>query len=402
MGPHDAADSHQLVERMTDYGDFQVDVYLKGLAGVRPRLPFTFAELETRACATLGTELFSYVAGGAGDERTQRANVTAFDGWGLIPRMLVGAARRDLSIELFGRRFPSPLLLAPIGVIGLCSPDGHGDLATARASAATNVPMVASTLMVDPLEDVVAELGTSAGYFQLYTPDDPELTESFVRRAEAAGYEAIVVTLDTWRLGWRPRDLALASFPQLRGHCLANYTSDPVFRGKLAKSPEEDPRAAALLWVKLFGNPTLCWEDLPWLRSLTKLPLILKGICHPEDARRALAGGADAIYCSNHGGRQANGGIAALDHLSAVVAAADGAPVLFDSGIRSGDHIVKALALGATAVGIGRPYAYGLALGGQEGIEHVLRCLLAEADLLMAVDGYPTIADLRGDALVRC
>jgi lactate 2-monooxygenase len=196
--------------------------------------------------------------------------------------------------------------------------------------------------------------------------------------------------------------LRLGSIPFLQGHCLANYTSDPVFRAMLDAPPDEDRRAAAKKWAEVFGNPTLAWDDLPWLRSLTNLPLVLKGICHPDDARRALDGGVDGIYCSNQGGRQANGGVAALDMLPDVVKACGNAPVLFDSGVRSGEHVVKALALGAAAVGIGRPYVYGLALGGVAGVVHVLRCLLAEADLLMAIDGYPTIADLASDVLVPC
>jgi lactate 2-monooxygenase len=304
-------------------------------------------------------------------------------------------------VQLFGRRLATPLLMAPVGVIALCDPDGHGDLATARAAAATGVPMVASTLMQDPLEEVAAALGDTPGYFQLYPPDDRELTESFVHRAEAAGYAGIVVTLDTLTLGWRPRDLALASFPQLRGLCLANYFTDPVFRAKLAVPPEEDQQAATGLWASLFGTPALTWADLDWLRSLTRLPLLLKGICAPDDASRAVDAGVDGIYCSNHGGRQANGGLPALDCLPGVVAAAGDLPVWFDSGVRGGGHVVKALALGATAVGVGRPYAYGLAVGGQAGIEHVLRCLLAETDLIMAVDGYPRITDLTPDALRR-
>jgi lactate 2-monooxygenase len=312
-----------------------------------------------------------------------------------------------MSVDLFGMQLPSPVFLAPIGVIGLCCQDGHGDLATAEAAARSGVPIVASTLAVDPLEEVAARLrgtggtpGEIPGFFQLYTPTDREVAESLVRRAEEAGYAGIVVTLDTWITGWRPRDLATSNFPQLRGHCLANYFTDPVFRSRLAQPPEENLMAAVSHWSGIFGNP-LTWDDLPWLRSLTSLPLILKGICHPDDARRALDGGADAIYCSNHGGRQANGGLPALDCLPGVVEAAAGKPVLFDSGIRSGADIITALALGATAVGIGRPYAYGLALGGAAGVQHVLRCLLAEADLIMAVDGYPTLADLTPDALRR-
>ncbi|GAB7106212.1 lactate 2-monooxygenase [Streptomyces phaeofaciens JCM 4814] len=382
------------------YGSYQNEIYLNGLGGVLPRFPMAFAEWEDRARSALPSSVWSYVSGGAGDERTQRANVAAFDRWGLVPRMFVGAAERDLSVDLFGMRLPSPVFMAPVGVVGLCAQDGHGDLATANAAARTGVPMIASTLSVDPMEQVAAAFGDTPGFFQLYTPTDRELAASLVHRAERAGYRGIVVTLDTWVTGWRPRDLAGANFPQLRGHCLANYTGDPVFRSRLARTPEEDPQAAVLLWTQLFGNP-LTWDDLPWLRSLTDLPLIVKGICHPEDARRAKDGGVDGIYCSNHGGRQANGGLPALDVLPAVVDAADGLPVLFDSGIRSGADIVKAVALGATAVGVGRPYAYGLALGGVDGIVHVLRSLLAEADLIMAVDGYPTLADLTREALRR-
>src|SRR5574337_410264 len=335
------------------FADYQFEIYLQGLAGVVPSLPIAYSDLETRAAAAMPSSVWSYVAGGAGDERTQRANVTAFDRWGLIPRMFVGAEKRDLSVEMFGMTLPSPLFMVPIGVIGICAQDGHGDLAAA-----------------------------------------------LVQRAESAGYRAIVVTLDTWLPGWRPRDLATSNFPQLRGHCLANYFTDPVFRAGLTQPPEQNPQAAVRAWVQTFGNP-LTWDDLPWLRSLTSLPLIVKGICHPDDARRAKDGGVDGIYCSNHGGRQANGGLPAIDCLPAVVEAADGMPVLFDSGIRSGADIVKALALGATAVGVGRPYAYGLALGGVDGIVHVLRSLLAEADLIMAVDGYPTRNDLTADALRR-
>lgn len=386
---------------MANYGSWQLEIYLRGLSGEQPALPMSYAELARRAEEAMTPQIWSYVSGGAGDENTQNANVSAFTRWGLMPRMLRGAAQRDLSVELFGTTFPTPLMLAPVGVIGLCDGEGHGDLVTARASAAMGVPMVASTLMQDPLEDVAAALGDTPGWFQLYPPNDRELAESFVRRAEAAGWTAIVVTLDTLTLGWRPRDLSIASFPQLSGLCLANYFTDPVFRAKLDKPPEEDLQAATGLWGAIFGNPGMTWDDLDWLRSITKLPMLLKGICDPEDARRAIDHGIDGIYCSNHGGRQANGGLPALECLPDVVDAAGDLPVVFDSGVRTGADVVKAIALGARAVAIGRPYAYALAVGGQEGIEHELRCLLAEMDLTMAVDGYGTLADLTPEVMRR-
>ena len=385
---------------MPHYGDYQNAIYNAGLSGVVPKLPVDYATLEQRASAAMPPSVLGYVQGGCGDEFTQRNNADAFRHWGMTPRMMVDCSKRDLSIELFGMRLPSPVFMAPVGVIGICTQDGHGDLAAARASAETGVPLMASTLSNDPLEHVAGALGETPGFFQLYTPKDKALAESLVRRAEAAGYKGIVVTLDTWVTGWRPRDLNVANFPQLRGAVLMNYFSDPVFRAMLAKPPEEDGAAAVRQWAGVFGK-VLTWDDMAWLRSLTTLPLILKGICHPDDARRAIDAGADAIYCSNHGGRQANGGIAAIDMLPGVVAAAGDVPVLFDSGIRSGSDVVKAIALGARAVGVGRPYAYGLALDGAAGAAHVLRCLLAEADLLMAVNGWPTIADVRAAGAVR-
>lgn len=386
---------------MTNHGDWQLSIYFNGLAGERPDLPMTYDELERRAEGAMSEKIWSYVAGGAGNERTQRANVEAFERWALIPRMLVGADERDLSVDLFGTTFPTPLLLAPVGVIALCDPDGHGDLVTARASAESGVPMVASTLMEDPLEDVAAATGDTPTWFQLYPPKDRDVCASFVSRAEAAGYSAIVVTLDTLTLGWRPRDLSIASFPQLSGLCLANYFTDPVFRSQLAAPPEEDPGAATMHWAGTFGNPRLSWDDLEWIRTLTDLPMLVKGICHPDDARRAIDAGMDGIYVSTHGGRQANGGLPALVALPGVVDAVGDHPVIFDSGVRSGPDVITAMALGATAVAVGRPYAYGLAVGGQEGIEHVVRCLLAEIDLTMAIDGYPTLSDIDASALIR-
>ena len=385
---------------MANFADFQIGLYFAGLGGDVPPYPLTFAGLEAAAREKMEHRLFDYVAGGAGDEHTQRANVAAFERWGILPRMLAGAAERDLTVDLFGHHLPTPVFLAPIGVIGVMTDDEHGDLATAAAAAGSGVPMVASTLMQDPMEDVAAALGDTPGFFQLYTPNDREVAESFVRRAEAAGFAGIVVTLDTWTLGYRPRDLQHATFPQLRGYCLANYFTDPVFRSRLAATPEEDPGAAAIHWAMSFGNPTLTWDDLAWLRGLTDLPLLLKGIGHPDDVRRAKDAGVDGIYCSNHGGRQV-ASTPAIELLPSVVDAAEGLPVLFDSGVRSGVDVVKALALGATAVGIGRPYGYGAVLGGTAGIEFVLSCLMAEADLTMGLNGYACLSDLSRDVLVR-
>ncbi|UIJ46833.1 alpha-hydroxy-acid oxidizing protein [Sphingomonas cannabina] len=379
---------------MAHYGDYQNEIYGAGLRGIVPKLPVDHATLCARASAAMPPHVLNYVQGGCGDEFTQEENARAFNRWGMVPRMMVDCTTRDLSVELFGLALPAPIFMSPIGVTGIVTQDGHGDLAAARASAMAGVPLCASTLSNDPLEAVIGACGDTPAFFQLYTPKNPELAESLVHRAEAAGYKALVVTLDTWVTGWRPRDLNAANFPQLRGAVLTNYTSDPVFRKLLGKPPEQDPAAAVMLWAGLFGK-VLTWDDMAWLRSITKLPLVLKGICHPDDARRAIDLGADAVYCSNHGGRQANGGLAAIDMLPDVVAAAGDVPVLFDSGVRSGSDVVKALALGARAVGIGRPYTYGLALGGAEGAAHVLKCILAEADLLMAVNGYPAIADVR-------
>jgi lactate 2-monooxygenase len=378
------------------FADYQTELYEQSRHGHQPQLPIRFDELEAKAMAAMPPKVRGYVVGGAGDEHTQRANCDAFKRWGLYPRMLVAPDERDLVVDLFGVQLPAPVFMAPIGVLGVTAQDGHGDLACAKASVRTGVPFFAGTLSADPMEDVAATLGDTPGFFQLYTPPDRDLAASLVKRAEAAGFKGIAVTLDTWVTGWRPRDLAGGNYPDVPSGCLANYTTDPVFREWL--EPGEDATEAAVRKLPLFGGP-FRWDDLDWLRSQTKLPLMLKGICHPDDVRRAIDHGADAMYVSNHGGRQANGGLPSLDCLPGVVAAAGDLPVLFDSGVRSGADIIKALAMGATAVGIGRPYAYALAVGGVDGVVHVLRSMLAEADLIMAVDGYPSRKDLTPDAL---
>ena len=385
---------------MGHFGDMQNAIYNAGLSGILPDYPVDFASLQERAAKALSPSMLNYVQGGCGDEHTQDRNAEAFHHWGMVPRMLVDCTTRDLSVELFGTRYHSPVFMAPIGVNGEATQDRKGDVAAARASAMTGVPFCASTLSNTPLEQVAGETGDTPGFFQLYTPKNEDLAASLIGRAAKAGYRALVITLDTWVTGWRPRDLNTANFPQLRGKVLENYFSDPVFRSLLDRPPEEDVPAAVATWAATFGK-VLTWDDIAWFRELTDLPIVLKGICHGDDARKAVDHGVDAIYCSNHGGRQANGGIAAIDMLPAVVEGAGDTPVLFDSGIRSGSDVIKAIALGATAVGVGRPYTYGLAIGGAEGAAHVLHSILAEADLLMAVNGYPDLAAVRAAGAER-
>ncbi len=382
------------------YAGFQNDVYLKGLFGEQPTQPFGWREVQAAAEQVMTPGAVGYVSGGAGAEETMRANREAFDHWRIVPRMLRGiAAERDLSTTLLGTPMPAPVLLAPVGVLSIVHADA--ERAVARAAAALGVPMVLSTAASTRMEDVATELGDSPGWYQLYWPRDPDVAESLVGRAEAAGYRALVVTVDTWQLGWRPRDLDRAYLPFLQGEGIANYTSDPAFRAGLAVSPEEDPNGAVLHFLGMFNNPTLTWDDLAWLRERTSLPIVLKGLQHPDDVRRAADAGVKAIGCSNHGGRQVDGAIGSLDALPGIVAAAGDLPVLFDSGVRTGADAVKALALGAAAVLLARPWVYGLALGGQAGVEHVLRSFLADLDLQLGLSGHAGISELSPSSLTR-
>jgi lactate 2-monooxygenase len=341
---------------------------------------------EARAREVLEPGPFGYIAGGAGSEATVRANREAFERLRLRPRMLTGNRDRDLSVEVLGTRSPGPFLLAPIGVLSIAHADG--ELAVARASAATGVPMVLSSAASHSLEEIAEALGDGPRWFQLYWVNDREIATSFVRRAEAAGYGAIVVTLDTLTLGWRPRDLQNAYLPFLSGEGCAQFFSDPVFCSRLAQPPEQDLLAAAGTMLATFANLGLTWEDLRWLRGQTELPLLVKGVLRGDDAELARDAGVDGIVVSNHGGRQVDGSVAALDALVEVrEALGPDAVVLMDGGIRGGADVLKALALGADAVLLGRPYVYGLAVGGQEGVETVINHLLAETDLTLALLG---------------
>jgi lactate 2-monooxygenase len=436
----------------------QREIYLAGAGGRRPEVPVAWTELEKAAQSTMSREAWAYIAGGAGRESTMDANRAAFERWRIVPRVLRDVEKRDLSIELFGQRLPTPLLLCPIGVLEMAHREA--DLAVARAAAALRVPYIFSNQASVPMETCAAAMGDAPHWFQLYWSKSDALVASFVRRAEACGCSAIVLTLDTTMLGWRPRDLDLGSLPFLRGQGIAQYTSDPVFRAQLkeggntasgrveegasgtqpsheataGRQPRStflsslnleiiataleqkanfpggllknltsgDPRAAVQRFMATYSRPSLQWDDLKFLRQQTKLPVLLKGVLHPDDARKAVELGIDGLVVSNHGGRQIDGEIASLDALSAVTQVVNGKiPVLLDSGVRGGADVFKALALGATAVCLGRPYVYGLALAGQHGVEEVIGDVLAEFDLTLGLAGCANMREVTKDSLTR-
>jgi isopentenyl diphosphate isomerase/L-lactate dehydrogenase-like FMN-dependent dehydrogenase len=411
----------------------QSAIYRDGATGRRPKVPTSWAELERAAQRAMSRDAWAYVAGSSGSETTAANNRRALDDWQIVPRMLRDVSERDLSIELFGHRYPTPLLAAPVGVLELAHPDA--DLGIARAAAALGVPYVLSSQASVPMERVAEAVGDAPRWFQLYWSSNDDLVASFVRRAEASGAQAIVVTLDTHMLGWRPRDLDLAFLPFIHGQGIAQYTSDPVFRELVAvrvaspappgpkpritpaairtlldmtrnypggslRSPE--PRAAVETFLDVFSRSSLTWENLAFLREHTRLPILLKGIQHPDDAALALDHGVDGIIVSNHAGRQIDGAIGSLDALPAIVQRVAGQmPVLFDSGVRSGSDVFKALALGASAVLVGRAYVYGLAIDGASGAEAVLRNLIAELDLTLGLSGHRSVTDLTAASVVR-
>jgi L-lactate dehydrogenase (cytochrome) len=366
------------------YADFQNEIYLTGLTDVLPSLPVDLTRLPALARRRLPRAAYDYVAGAAGTGDTARANREAFRRWRIVPRMLRGAVTGDLTTHVLGQTLPAPVLLGPVGVMGILHPEG--ELAVGRAAASLGVPMVLSTAASHSLEEVAEAAGPR--WYQLYWPNDRDLAVSFLTRARAAGYSALVVTLDTFTLAWRPRDLANAFLPFLRGIGVQNYLADPVFTDKAGDDPIQ-------YWASVFGNPSLTWDDLAFLREHWDGPIALKGIQHVADARRAVDCGMDGIVVSNHGGRQVDGALASLDALPAIAdAVGDRIDVLFDSGIRSGADVVKSLALGAKAVLLARPYAYGLALGGETGVRHVLRCLLADTELTLRLSGHTALAEL--------
>jgi isopentenyl diphosphate isomerase/L-lactate dehydrogenase-like FMN-dependent dehydrogenase len=380
------------------FADFQFGIYQRGLMGEAPSLPVSIEDVEVLARSRLSAEAYNYIAGGAGSEVSMKFNQQAFDRWRIVPRMMCDVAERDLSIRLFGTTINAPVIMAPIGVQSLAHP--NGELEMAQAAHQLQIPYCYSSAATRSPEDVAAAAGACLKWFQLYWPRDQEITRSFIRRAEAVGYTALVVTLDTRMLAWRERDLNRAFLPFLKGEGIGLYLSDPVFRSRLEKPPEEDMPTAVLTWAAGFSDLSQTWDDIAFLKECTSLPIILKGILHPDDACRAFEHGADGIIVSNHGGRQVDGCMAALDALPGVVdAVGSDLPILFDSGIRRGADIFRALALGAKAVLVGRPYMWGLALNGADGIREVMQRILADFDITMTLCGCRTLNDVNREML---
>ncbi len=387
------------VSESRDWAGFQNEIYLAGrFGGTTPEWPTDLSRLEALVEARLDPGAAGYVAGSAGSGSTTRANRDALDRWRIVPRMLRDVGERDLRVEVLGRRLPAPIALAPIGVQSILHPGAEP--AAARAAARYGIPYIASSASSTTMEEIAAVMGDAERWFQLYWPRVDEVTKSFLHRAQKCGYSVLVVTLDTWLLAWRPRDLDQAYLPFIHGIGIANYFTDPAFQAGLDAPVEDDQMGAVMHFVRMFSDPTKTWENLALLREHWDRPIVLKGLQHPDDARRAVEAGVDGIVVSNHGGRQVNGAVGSADMLPLCVDAVGGRiEVLFDSGIRSGDDIVRALALGARSTLVGRPYAYGLALGGEAGVEHVIRCLLAELDLTLALSGHTRPGELTREDL---
>lgn len=388
----------------------QGEIYIKGIMGAKPIVPFDPKKLEALAKEKMSPEAGGYIIGGAGTDDTVRENTDAFAKYRIFPRMLKDVSVRDTSTELFGVKIPAPILTCPIGVLEMI--DQEADKAVGRATAKLGLPMIMSNQASFSMEDITADMGGSPRWFQLYWSKSNDLVKSFVKRAEQCSCSAIAVTLDTTMLGWRVQDLDLMHLPFLTGQGIAQYTSDPVFNtivanmdfsGNPLKLPpsvgvDEETFKAVQIFTGVYSRPSLTWEDLEFLRNITDLPILLKGILHPEDAALAVKYGVDGIIVSNHGGRQVDGAIAAIDALPKVVQAVRKAgsdmPILMDSGVRTGADIFKALALGAKAVCVGRPYAYGLAIAGQQGVEEVLSNLMAEFEFTMALAGCKDLSEI--------
>lgn len=360
-------------------------------------LPISYEDWERLARERVPAGPFDYTAGGSVEEQTMAANRAAFTRWAIVPRMLRDVTNRSMAITLFNQQLKTPVLLAPVGMQAISHPEG--ELATARAAAQAGVPLVVSTVSSHSMEQIAEVMGDAPRWYQLYWSTDREVSASMVRRAEAAGYSAIVLTVDTIMLGWKRRDFKNGYSPLREGKGMANYISDPVFCSRLSAVTPENAVEEIL---RTIYTPALTWSDIDYLREHTSLPILVKGILHPDDAKLAVEHGVDGIIVSNHGGRQVDGAIATLDALPAIAEAVQGRiPVLLDSGVRTGPDVVKAIALGANAVLIGRPFVYGLAVAGEQGVASVVDTLLHELDVTLALSGCASLADVNRSILTR-
>ncbi|MCY4730804.1 lactate 2-monooxygenase [Natronomonas gomsonensis] len=381
------------------FGNRKVNrVYREGMhEGKSSEFPVSYEDLRETAHEAMDDTARAYIHGGAGAEETFRKEQD-FSEWRIVPRMLQGVADRDLTTEVMGQEIDYPAMVTPLGVQSLVHDDA--ELATAAACDELNVPFILSSLSSTPMEEVAEELGDTPKWFQFYWSSDEDIARSFLNRAEDAGYDAIVVTVDAPTLGWRERLIERGYYPFLDGEGVANYFSDPEFRSQLDDPPEEDPQAAVDHFLDIFGDSSLTWDDLEFVFENTDLPVLIKGVLHPEDARLAVEHGADGVGVSTHGGRQVDGSITAIEALPDIVdEVGDEATITFDSGIRRGSDMYKALALGADACLIGRPFIYGLALGGQAGVHHVLENLIADFDLTMGLAGRDSVSKVNRDSL---
>ena len=383
---------------MTDQGTkYQTRVFT---GAENRKLPQSVEEWRERAKNTLTKDAWDYLEGGAGEEDTVQENRSAFRKWRIRPRYLRDVSTRSLDAEFLGINHESPFILAPIGVQSILHKDG--EIASARAAAKMNMPFNLSTVSSITMEEIAKKSPDGEKWLQLYPSKDKNIVRSFIRRAEKSGYRAIVVTADTTMLGWRERDLNNAYLPFLRGEGLANFFSDPAFLKRLEKPPEEDLIKAIMEFISVYVNPSFSWEDFREICRSTELPVILKGITHEDDVQMAFNSGAKAVVISNHGGRQVDGAISSLDALEAISGRDDlKGEILFDSGFRHAADAMKAMALGAGGILIGRPYAYALSVAGQEGIELYLEQVLAEMDLEMGLSGFKNLKELNRDSLYR-
>lgn len=372
----------------------QREIYLKGLSGDSTDIPLDYRKLKELAEDKMDNSAYGYVAGGAGSETTMNANRKMFSNWAIQPRMLRDVEERDLSVTVLDQDIPAPIMLAPVGVQSIIHPDGAR--ASAEAADHCGVPFIHSTVASYTIEEISNLVRDEVPlWFQLYWSGEREVNRSFIERAEKNDYDALVVTVDTTLLGWRLRDLENSYLPFLEEEGLANYWSDPAFEELLGSPPDQNPMEAIQLFVEIFSEPGLTWSDIEWIRDVTDLPLIIKGLLHPDDIRKAESIDADGVVVSNHGGRQIDGEITALQALRRITREVDpDLELLFDSGIRNGSHVLKSLALGANAVLLGRPYLYGLALEGRSGVESVIKNIVAELDLNMGLSGTTEARDI--------